>query len=268
MALFSSSLLVVAGLAGYVAGREDLAARLKVTVEARLSGPGSDHPRRAASPHGVIGPIPPAGEALFSRAGKGPRADQLPAIEGFERVMFAAGAVPEARSDVRSVRAAPERFDIIETRQTAQLSAESVGCLARLIYHEAGTEPVRAQIAVAQTVMNRVRSDYFPADVCGVVFQGAEKGEAGCQFLSSCHPTTVRAIDERLVALARDVAESVLSGRARIDGLDDATHFHSVEGTASWALGMTRLAQVGSLVFYRADFVPHEEARQDQGIGQ
>ena len=47
--------------------------------------------------------------------------------------------------------------------------AKSLRCLANAVYFEARSEPIRGQMAVAQVVMNRVFSDFYPNDVCGVV---------------------------------------------------------------------------------------------------
>jgi len=48
-------------------------------------------------------------------------------------------------------------------------------CLAQAIYFEARNEPARGQQAVAQVVLNRVFSPYYPKDVCSVVYQGMSR---------------------------------------------------------------------------------------------
>ena len=58
-------------------------------------------------------------------------------------------------------------------------------CLANAVYFESRSEPVRGQIAVAQVVMNRAFSGYYPSDVCGVVYQNAHRHLA-CQFTFAC----------------------------------------------------------------------------------
>ena len=63
--------------------------------------------------------------------------------------------------------------------------AKAEKCLANAIYFEARGEPVRGQIAVAQVVMNRVFSGYYPDDVCGVVYQNSHRHLA-CQFTFAC----------------------------------------------------------------------------------
>ena len=44
---------------------------------------------------------------------------------------------------------------------------------------------MRGQIAVAQVVMNRAFSGFYPNDVCGVVYQNAHRHLA-CQFTFAC----------------------------------------------------------------------------------
>src|SRR4029078_6002047 len=51
--------------------------------------------------------------------------------------------------------------------------AKAEKCLANAFYFEARGESVRGQIAVAQVVMNRVFSPFYPNDVCGVVYQNS-----------------------------------------------------------------------------------------------
>ena len=54
-------------------------------------------------------------------------------------------------------------------------------CLADAVYFEARAEPVRGQMAVAQVVINRVFSGYYPNNICGVVYQNAHR-HLRCQF--------------------------------------------------------------------------------------
>jgi hypothetical protein len=58
-------------------------------------------------------------------------------------------------------------------------------CLANAIYFEARSEPVRGQMAVAQVVLNRAFSGFYPNDICGVVYQNASRHLA-CQFTFAC----------------------------------------------------------------------------------
>ena len=57
---------------------------------------------------------------------------------------------------------------------------------------------------MAQVILNRVRDPNFPASVCGVVYQGAER-VTGCQFSFTCDGSLARPP----VAWAWNQAESV-----------------------------------------------------------
>ena len=48
-------------------------------------------------------------------------------------------------------------------------------CLAMAIYYEARGESEKGQIAVAQVIMNRVKSRKYPGSICNVVYQNAHK---------------------------------------------------------------------------------------------
>ena len=53
----------------------------------------------------------------------------------------------------------------------AEITAEERELLARVVYAEANTETLEGQIAVAQVVLNRVRSESFPDTVSEVIYQ-------------------------------------------------------------------------------------------------
>ena len=63
--------------------------------------------------------------------------------------------------------------------------AKSEKCLTEAVYFEARGEAVRGQIAVAQVVMNRTFSGFYPNTVCGVVYQNKHRHMA-CQFTFAC----------------------------------------------------------------------------------
>jgi spore germination cell wall hydrolase CwlJ-like protein len=128
--------------------------------------------------------------------------------------------------------------------------AKAVKCLTEAIYFEARGEPVRGQIAVAQVVLNRVFSGYYPATVCGVVYQNSERHLA-CQFTFTCDgiPEVVREPDawER----ARKIANESLDGELWLPEVGKATHYHAYWVHPSWVHEMTRMYKVGVHTFYR-----------------
>ncbi|ADY54683.1 cell wall hydrolase SleB [Syntrophobotulus glycolicus DSM 8271] len=60
----------------------------------------------------------------------------------------------------------------LEAWQTSQISIDQdLYLLAQLVHAEAGGEPLGGQIAVANVVMNRVKSDQFPGTIAEVIYQ-------------------------------------------------------------------------------------------------
>jgi spore germination cell wall hydrolase CwlJ-like protein len=128
--------------------------------------------------------------------------------------------------------------------------AKSVKCLTEAIYFEARGEPVRGQIAVAQVVMNRVFSGYYPNTVCGVVYQNANRHLA-CQFTFACDgiPDVVREPDawER----AKRIAAETIDGQLWLPEVGKATHYHAYWVHPSWVHEMTKMYRLGVHTFYR-----------------
>jgi spore germination cell wall hydrolase CwlJ-like protein len=128
--------------------------------------------------------------------------------------------------------------------------AKAVKCLTEAIYFEARGEPVRGQIAVAQVVMNRVFSGYYPNTVCGVVYQNANRHLA-CQFTFACDgiPDVVREPDafER----AKKIAAETIDGQLWLPEVGKATHYHAYWVHPSWVHEMTKMYKLGVHTFYR-----------------
>ena len=57
---------------------------------------------------------------------------------------------------------------------TMEASAEEVWLLACVIDWEAGSEPYEGKLAVANVVLNRVRSSKFPSSISGVIYQNSQ----------------------------------------------------------------------------------------------
>ncbi len=132
----------------------------------------------------------------------------------------------------------------------ATLSPSERGCLASAIYHEARGEPADGQIAVAQVVLNRVRSGRWPSTVCGVVYQDAQRGEK-CQFSFACRRNAAKPKPgEPDWDNALALAEAVVAGQAPLGATATATHYHTEEVHPVWRLGLKPLGQIGRHLFY------------------
>jgi hypothetical protein len=129
--------------------------------------------------------------------------------------------------------------------------AKAEKCLADAVYFEARGEPLRGQEAVAQVVMNRVFSGYYPNNVCGVVYQNASHYLA-CQFTFACEHRDLSRIDEPdMWAQAQRIAKDELDGKIWLTDIGHATHYHAYWVHPSWVHEMTRLYKLGVHTFYR-----------------
>lgn len=127
---------------------------------------------------------------------------------------------------------------------------EAVTCLAMNIYYEARNQPIEGQIAVAQVVMNRVKSKQFPNSVCGVVYQKAEiKGKEVCQFSWLCedYPKVPRNIDQWIVS--KNLAKLVIHGKVK-DYSKGALFYHATHVNPGWK-NVTQTVKIQDHIFYK-----------------
>src|SRR5262249_20636121 len=107
------------------------------------------------------------------------------------------------------------------------------------------------QEAVAQVVMNRVFSTYYPHDVCGVVYQNAHRHLA-CQFTFACEGKDLSRIDEPdMWEQAKSIAKDTLDGKIWLPEVGHATHYHAYWVHPSWVHEMPGLFNLGVHTFYR-----------------
>ncbi len=124
-------------------------------------------------------------------------------------------------------------------------------CLALNVYHEARSDPMVGQYAVAQVVMNRVQHSKFPNDVCSVVKQSRNDGT--CQFSWWCDGKSDKPRDEYAWAYAQMVAADILLGQGydAIDITKGATHYHANYVRPYWADELEYTVTYGSHLFYK-----------------
>jgi spore germination cell wall hydrolase CwlJ-like protein len=128
--------------------------------------------------------------------------------------------------------------------------AKAEKCLATAIYFEARDEPFRAQIAVAQVVLNRTFSPYYPNDVCGVVYQNSHRHLA-CQFTFACDGKSKAIKEPDAWERAQRIAEETLDGKLWMPDVAKSTHYHDDWAYPNWRREMKRMDKLGGLIFYR-----------------
>ncbi|WP_299546123.1 cell wall hydrolase [uncultured Tateyamaria sp.] len=125
-------------------------------------------------------------------------------------------------------------------------------CLSEALYFEARGETVKGQFAVAEVIMNRVRSARFPNNVCGVINQGTGR-KYQCQFTYTCDGAPETIHEQTAFERVSKVARTVLDGRAPAL-TEGATHYHTTAVRPRWSRVYTKTAAIGVHVFYRHTF--------------
>ena len=127
---------------------------------------------------------------------------------------------------------------------TARAKAEK--CLANAVYFEARGESVRGQIAVAQVVMNRVFSPFYPNDVCGVVYQNSGRHLA-CQFTFACDGIPDIVTEPDAWERAKRIAHDMLDGKLWMPEVSKSTHYHAYWVHPSWVTEMKKCISLASI---------------------
>lgn len=122
-------------------------------------------------------------------------------------------------------------------------------CLAEAVYFEARSEPEAGQAAVAQVVLNRVKSGLYPTNVCGVVYQNRHRF-MGCQFSFACEGKSLRITDAASWQTATRVAQSVIEGRTYLSEVGAATHYHADYVRPGWSRRLRKMDVIGRHIFY------------------
>ena len=133
---------------------------------------------------------------------------------------------------------------------TAQLRQAQLDCLARNIYHEAGSEPFEGKVAVAQVTINRTENANFPSDICQVVYQkNVVYQKVLCQFSWYCTAAgSQKPMNGPMYTESMEVAKKVLLEGFRLPDLKNALYFHGDYIQPGW--GKKPVAKIGRHIFY------------------
>jgi spore germination cell wall hydrolase CwlJ-like protein len=152
----------------------------------------------------------------------------------------------EVNSDNQHAKTPAERLGLFDEKTRAK----SEKCLTEVIYFEARGEAVRGQIAVAQVVMNRTFSGFYPNTVCGVVYQNKHRHMA-CQFTFACDNNPDVVTEPEMWERAKKIAKAMLDGQIWLPEVDRSTHYHAYYVRPSWVNEMKRMYKFGVHTFYR-----------------
>jgi spore germination cell wall hydrolase CwlJ-like protein len=139
-----------------------------------------------------------------------------------------------------------------------KVDEKQLKCLADNIYHEAGSESIHGQAAVARVVLNRIRYG-FASTPCQVVYQAnviTRIDEATqhmvkvklCQFSWVCEKN-VNKINPARYRTAKQIAYDVLAFDAYKDVVPRTTlFFHNLSIQPNWP--HHKVKQIGNHIFY------------------
>lgn len=123
-----------------------------------------------------------------------------------------------------------------------EIADEQFECLASAIYFESRGEPLEGQLAVAEVILNRVRSGRFRSTICNVVTQPSQ--------FSFVRGGRIPAAPRSSAAWRRAVgiARIAMDARHEVTG-NRSLFFHATYVRPNW--GRPRIAQIGNHIFYR-----------------
>lgn len=213
-----------------------------------------------ATPHGVFAAITDSAPAQSDQIRPMPfetPGDSFPGSAYYYLAQDTTPLVPGVHGDDDAVTGADTLGGLTDPGPAARALMAGAGqdhdraldCLTAAVYYEAASEPDDGQRAVAQVVLNRVAHPLFPKTVCGVVYQGSQRG-TGCQFTFTCDGALLRQRSRYFWDRAQQVARAALAGYVfRPVGL--ATHYHTFAVHPVWDAAMNFIGQIGAHRFYR-----------------
>jgi len=129
----------------------------------------------------------------------------------------------------------------------------SVTCLALAVFFEARSESLEGQVAVINTIMNRVASESFPNTPCDVVKQGhywaGHPVRNACHFSFWCDGKAERIDDEEAYIQALSIA---VNAERLFDVTGGATYYHRDDVKPYWVNTVTPVRKIGRHIFYRS----------------
>ena len=98
----------------------------------------------------------------------------LESVAAFQQAMLGSAASTPQSAAVSVAASVQSLAGLIAINAAVETESREQHCLASAIYFEARGEPLEGQLAVAEVVLNRMRSGRYPGSVCGVVTQPAQ----------------------------------------------------------------------------------------------
>lgn len=155
-----------------------------------------------------------------------------------------------------------EKFEQTQAEMIAEEVAEQMflsaelECLAKNIYHEARSDGITGQRAIAWATLNRVHSDKYPDTICGVVYQAVLNEEGvplrdECQFSWFCDGKSDDIQNQASWNVAEQIAIDVINSYGKeTDPTDGAFMYHAHYVEPYWASSYEKTVRIDSHIFY------------------
>jgi spore germination cell wall hydrolase CwlJ-like protein len=139
-------------------------------------------------------------------------------------------------------------------------------CMANALYHEARGEIINGQKAVAQVILNRVKSEAYPDSICGVIYENAHMTNR-CQFSFACDRIDDQPKESEAYQAALTMAKGAVKYGVYADGLtpnfrdraqtekSQITHYHTTAVSPAWGKKLRPIKTIGRHIFYRSERV-------------
>jgi spore germination cell wall hydrolase CwlJ-like protein len=203
--------------------------RRSLVAFAVLAALGSAHVAMAAMPDSVT--------RIATAPIIGTDADQAAAPDGITFRPAVATIANETIDGVRLDTGPDASIDDTDDTETAA-DAREVECMAKVIVHEAGNQPYRGQMAVAQVIRTRMKKGGFGSSACAVVKQRGQFFD-----VDAYEPSRTGRRWNTAVEIATDTLQG--EGDEVVPG---ALFFHSAGASMPTR---TRVAQIADHTFYR-----------------
>jgi len=131
------------------------------------------------------------------------------------------------------------------------LADEAEDCMTEALYFEARSEGPVGMLAVANVILQRVKSPKFPNHVCSVVHDGYMWGNVpvrdACAFSYWCDGKSDKVPDNAIKLEIEYLVILALEG-ATVSAVEGATHYHAWYVNPGWK-GF--IARIGNHLFYK-----------------
>jgi spore germination cell wall hydrolase CwlJ-like protein len=126
--------------------------------------------------------------------------------------------------------------------RSPRYSSSDMSCLASAMYHEARSEPVEGQIAIAEVVIARSKDQRWKGSLCRTIAMRRQ-----FSFVRNGH--TPKIPDPNAAAQMQRLAKDVVDGRVR-SRAKGSLFFHATYADPAWRHHLTRRVRIQRHIFY------------------